>query len=628
MNQGYWSDILRQRLSRRRALVGAAGLGAGALAAAACGGDDNKKPSAQSQPKDASGLLYQPVDTTKQAVKGGIAVFPGFTEGQGFDPNIGDDRVQAQTQHAYQRLLGWKLSSLDDPPTGEVAGGAAQSWEMAKDGLQLTLKVRQDNKFDQRPPTSSRAMTSDDVKYSWDRFKATNLSRSDLINSINKDAPIDSITFPDSSTVVVKLAYPTGALPALLAFSWFLNIMPMEADGKFDAKQEMRGTGPFMLTKFTPSVGWEYRRNPNFYMRDRPFLDGIDYPQVLQFPVQLAQFKAKRIWRMAGLGGAGAIPPASPTPPNDQVLDIRKDNPDAQMIAYNVAGRSTQSSQVLGFSKKDDSPFNDVRIRQAVSMLIDRDAWLDAAFNVSPLEKAGLAMDVRWGSHSPPSWPESLDPKKGDLGEGSKNFQLNPDEAAKLLRAAGKFGMEAPLHYAPAGQGFFSPTTVRWIEILAQMLQTGGHFKLKTELHDYLNDYNPNIMAVGPEAGRAKWDGIAYLPAIGVPDYDAWMWSCWAPSGRNAYIGYNQWPAKTKDLMTKSRRELDLKKRLTYIQDWQKAQAVEMPAVLLPGLATLFDFNWPWLANFGYYRPWNLQSAASDLDIHHWYDKSKDTRSG
>ena len=45
----------------------------------------------------------------------------------------------------------------------------------------------------------------------------------------------------------------------------------------------------------------------------------------------------------------------------------------------------------------------------------------------------------------------------------------------------------------------------------------------------------------------------------------------------------------------------------------------------MPGFATLFDFNWPWLANFGYFRSWNNQSAAADVDIHHWYDKSKDT---
>lgn len=118
---------------------------------------------------------------------------------------------------------------------------------------------------------------------------------------------------------------------------------------------------------------------------------------------------------------------------------------------------------------------------------------------------------------------------------------------------------------------------------------------------------------------------MAWLPAIGVPDYDLWMWSCWALSGPNAYVGYTQWPADIKDLMTKIRREVDLKKRLTHIHDWQKAMALQMPAIITPGLATVFAFNHPWLANFGYFRSWNNQSAAADLDIHHWYDKSKDT---
>ena len=62
------------------------------------------------------------------------------------------------------------------------------------------------------------------------------------------------------------------------------------------------------------------------------------------------------------------------------------------------------------------------------------------------------------------------------------------------------------------------------------------------------------------------------------------------------------------------------------VHDFQKSMAVQMPAIHMPGLATLFDFSWPWLANFGYYRSWNNQSAAADLDQHHWYDKSKDTR--
>ena len=61
----------------------------------------------------------------------------------------------------------------------------------------------------------------------------------------------------------------------------------------------MRGSGAWMMTKYEPSVGWEYRRNPNWFRAsERPFLDGVDYvvlPDLTSSgPQTLAQFTAKR----------------------------------------------------------------------------------------------------------------------------------------------------------------------------------------------------------------------------------------------------------------------------------------------------------------------------------------------
>ncbi|HLF78646.1 MAG TPA: hypothetical protein VJB57_14285, partial [Dehalococcoidia bacterium] len=106
MSDNYWARTLRSRIGRRRAMVatGAGALGAAFLAA--CGGDDGgggetKAPAAK---KDASGLLYQPVDTTKQAVKGGIYENFAASAPQGFDPYRGDNITFMHTAHAYQRL--------------------------------------------------------------------------------------------------------------------------------------------------------------------------------------------------------------------------------------------------------------------------------------------------------------------------------------------------------------------------------------------------------------------------------------------------------------------------------------------------------------------------------------------
>src|SRR6266540_3977397 len=70
MSQGYWASTVTQRLSRRRALVASGGAALGAAFLAACGGDDNG--SAKQGGEKASGLLFKPVDTSKQAAKGGV----------------------------------------------------------------------------------------------------------------------------------------------------------------------------------------------------------------------------------------------------------------------------------------------------------------------------------------------------------------------------------------------------------------------------------------------------------------------------------------------------------------------------------------------------------------------------
>ena len=71
-------------------------------------------------------------------------------------------------------------------------------------------------------------------------------------------------------------------------------------------------------------------------------------------------------------------------------------------------------------------------------MLIDRDPWIDAFYNVSNFEAEGLPVDARWDSHymagEPPFW---IDPKGDGLGEGAAYFKYNPEEAIKMIEAAG-----------------------------------------------------------------------------------------------------------------------------------------------------------------------------------------------
>jgi len=611
MEGNYWQKALSRRLSRRRALAAA---GAGALGAAflaACGGGED----GDGGPRDRSGLLYEPKDTTKDAVKGGTMVGAFAVEPLNYDPLSSSSQFTFNhAHHAYQRFFSLKGGTVHDPPSGEAQPDAVAEWEYSPDGLTLTMKLRPNTKFDPRPPTNGRVMNTEDVKWSWDRFVALQPGSRFFVNSLNPDAPVASISYPDANTIVIKQAFRSGAVLKMYGTIYYFAILPIEADGKFDIRQEMRGSGAWMMTNYEPSVGWEYRRNPNWYRaNERPLLDGIDYlllPDLTSIgPQTLAQFKARRLWSL-GLVPATGIQPA------DLVLPMKRETPDLLMVGISPL-RGQNSINYIGMSKLPESKWEkDVRLRQALSMVIDRDAYIDTFYNVSGFEREGIPIEVGHNTHVPCSWPTIwLDPKKNQLGENSKYLQYQPDEAAKLLRAANAFGAEDTLTYAQQGQ-FGTP---QQIEVLVQMFNQGGHFKITQNPQDYTTVITPKYTF-----GKGQYPDLGTHPLGSWVDWEIPMFNTFTPGGRNDYVGHDT--PHLKEIMLRYRNELDEKKRVEIAKEWQIAMAKEMLLVPFPGQATAFGLAQPWFGNIGYFETAGGGVAPQETYIHYWYDKSKDKR--
>ncbi|HLF79178.1 MAG TPA: ABC transporter substrate-binding protein [Dehalococcoidia bacterium] len=615
MNSNYWTNTLQTRLTRRRALIATGGAGLGAAFLAACGGNDGGDGGTQKGPVDTSGLLYHPVDTTKSAVNGGIWSNTIGNPIDGFTPYIGGNSISLNhVNHIYQRLLSYKNGENAQDADGTLEGDAAASWEVSPDHLQITFKLRQNNKYDPRPPTSSRPLKSSDVKYSWEKLTgpgATSPNGKDLANNLNPDAVITSVTFPDDSTVVMKLKEPAKPILGMIAYPWYLNIMPVEAGDKFDVKSEARGTGPFMLTKAEFGQRFEYRRNPNYWKGNRPFLDGIDYTIIPQTPTVLAQFKAKHLWG-----------PFSPTP--DSVLATKKDSPETLMRAVSPFQGQTGKNDIVP-SKLAGSVFEDIRLRRAISMLLDRDAFIDTFGNTDLFRKAGVPVETGWHDFVPVAWKASgewQDPKEGKgIGpELSKYYHLNPDEAAKLIRATGKYPLETEYTYSgtpPFGTDIYKSQQ----QVVVQMLQNGGHIKFtKVNTPDHATGYDRQY-----NFGHGQYEGMSPQPFGTWPEFSQGIFAIYMPGGRNDYV-YKKVP-RAHELALAHRREFDRKKELDLAHQWNKAMNEEMPVIPLAGTWTTFAFHWPWLANVGAINPPMGTAMYSDVYQHYWYDKSKDTSS-
>ncbi|HEX5141330.1 MAG TPA: ABC transporter substrate-binding protein, partial [Dehalococcoidia bacterium] len=226
-NDSYWTKVLNVRIRRRRAIFAGSAAVVGSAFLAACGGSDSSDSTGSGNGRD-GGLVSEPVDTTSKAVKGGVLTLEGgepnsfdFTAGSGA-PNYG--------VHAYSRLVKYETFKYPDPAVAKAAPDAALSWEVSPDGLTYTYKLRQGMKFDPRPPTNGREMTTDDVTFSWNRFATKSSFRSTMVNSIDPEAPVVSVTAPDKSTVVAKLAFPFGPFNIYFGYYRYGQIMPVESD--------------------------------------------------------------------------------------------------------------------------------------------------------------------------------------------------------------------------------------------------------------------------------------------------------------------------------------------------------------------------------------------------------------
>jgi peptide/nickel transport system substrate-binding protein len=225
-----------------------------ALLSACGGGDDARQP-------QGSGLITPPVDTTKAARRGGI--LRDRTTG---DPNTLDiyaaiNPLNPPARLAYNTLVRIKPGVLEQTDNSLIPD-IAESWETSGDGLTITLKLRQGVKFHDKPPVNGRLMDMGDMLFTWDRFRAKSPNRIGIVNELNPNAPVLSLSAPDSRTISIKLKEPLVYALDLFAsntasHSGSVLILPKETDSAFAIGTEMIGAGPYVMAKYEPSVAFD-----------------------------------------------------------------------------------------------------------------------------------------------------------------------------------------------------------------------------------------------------------------------------------------------------------------------------------------------------------------------------------
>ena len=586
MQASYWERLSGNRLSRRRALAATGAGTAAALLLAACGGGDD------GGSKGASGLLSPLSDDTKGVKRGGILLSRSTLEHPTLDPMVGGGHV-GFLEHAYSNLFRIADGHME-ATTGEIVGDLVESWEFTPDFLQLTLKLHPGAHFAPIAPVNGRAVDAKDIEFSFKRFAAEGRGRLELANSADPNAPVLSLTAPDDKTVLIKLKEPNSVLLSLLGLNiagsfW---IMPRESDGGFDIRRQMIGSGPFYIKNYEPSVRYEFAKNPGFKQdkRDLPYLDGISMPIVSETATALSQFRAGQIW-------THVVPAA-------EVLAVKSGLPEVSMYDAGV----THAGLRQFFGHLPESPFKDERLRQAWMYTHDRDLFLEAIYELPKYAAQGIPVETTW-DHA--LWGDTwsgwyLDPRGKDFGPNAKYLQHNPDEAKKLVSAAGfPNGIEVTQIHTEG----YAADWQKQFQITHGFAAESGAFRVKMIESSYATgEYQRKY-----RDGKGQFEGVSARTDSAPDDPTLNLFGHYNTKG--AQFQGND--ANLENLTTKMLREFDTKKRQAIGHEIQQYDA-KMSFFPLMGGASAFQLWWPVVRNVFVW-----QGGSNRTNATHFIDESK-----
>jgi peptide/nickel transport system substrate-binding protein len=570
----YWNTALSARISRRRAV---AATGAGALGSGGSAGEAK------------SSLLTTAEDTSKTAKIGGTLKLSMQADIPSFEPNMAFTVFNEGPGSVHARLTELVPGQLK-PTNRDIVGGIAESWEWSPDGLSLTLKLRQGVKFQPVAPVNGRVIDMDDVIFSWNRLKRVGTIRSEFANEVNPNAPITSFAATDARTLVIKLKEPLAYLLSLLAHVTALTMLPKETDTQFDPKRQVIGAGPFYQASYTPSVGLTMKRHPDFYRsKEYPFVDQVDLPIITEYAQGIAQLRA---------GGVYTYPVRA-----DDVLSLKREAPQLNMYQTDVAVLGNQS--IFGWQPAGKSPFSDERVRQAYSMLMDRDTLLDVARNVNKFKAEGLPVETRWNTSLQATYDGWwLDPKSNDFGPNAKYFKHDVAEAKKLMAAAGyASGVEIKSNHITSNE--YGTDFVRLVEVLEGMEAEGG-FRFRKNIVQYATEFIPKYRdALG------NFEGMSYKSGPTPPAEDAVAHLSFFnySKGGSGFYGFdaagkgdNSGDPQVDALLLKARGEIDTNRRRALVHDVQRYLAGKQYNTRWAGGSSSFGLAWPAVRNYNAYR--------------------------
>ena len=395
---------------------------------------------------------------------------------ENFNPMLNTTGTSLQASApVYEGLTQFKTG------TTEVVGALAEKWDVSADGLVYTFHLRHNVKWHSNKnfkPT--RGFNADDVVFSFDRqandanpYHKVTGGGYDYYNDMDMPKLLKSVTKVDDYTVKFTLSAPQAPFIADIAMP-FASIQSKEyADallkmGKPELiDQEPIGTGPFEFVQYVKDATIRYKRFDAYY-NGKAKVDTLVYSINKDAAVRLAKLRANECQLTLNLAPADL--PSIRTDKNLALLSQPGLN--VGYVAFNT-------------TKK---PFDDVRVRMAVNMAVDKKAILTAVYQGAGQAAKNLIPPTMWS-----------------YNDKVEDFKYDPAAAKKLLADAGVAeGTEVDLWAMPV-QRPYNPDAKRIGELMQADLAKVG---LKAKIVSYeWGEYRKRAQAGEGQMVQMGWSG-------------------------------------------------------------------------------------------------------------------------
>jgi len=236
---------------------------------------------------------------------------------------------------------------------GSIVPDLATGWSWSEEGTALTLALRQGVKWH-----DGRPFTAKDVQCTWDLLtgKSPDKLRVNPRKALYKN--LEQVTTNGDDEVTFHLKRPQPAFVVLLA-SGFSPVYPCHVPSR-DMRSHPIGTGPFKFVEFKPNERITVTRNPDYWKKDRPYLDGIEYTIVRNLSTATLAFIAGKFDMTFPFSLTVAL-----------LNDVKSQMP--QAICEMTQGSINRNLII----NRDKPPFDNPDLRRAMTLTLDRKAFID-----------------------------------------------------------------------------------------------------------------------------------------------------------------------------------------------------------------------------------------------------------